>query len=679
VPDSVRTDVPPYPTLFSTIRAGTHTLKNRIIMGSMHTRMEHATDPLARQIAFYAARAEGGVALIISGGHSPNEAGLMEPGAPILNSRDELKIHRAITGAVHDHGAKMLLQILHAGRSARHKSLVGASEIKSPINPLIPRPLTAAELEETIDDFVRCAELAAEGGYDGVEVMGSEGYLINQFTVVRTNNRTDAWGGSLENRIRFPTEIVSRIRARLGRDFMIMYRISALDLVEGGATADEIDALARAVESAGADILNTGIGWHEAAVPTIAYPVPRAAWAFAAARLKFVVQIPVVASNRINTPETAETLLAGGKADLVSMARPMLADPDFARKAREGRRDDINVCIACNQACLDYIFTNRTATCLVNPLACREIEFPARPMTNKLRLAVVGAGPAGLSAAVAAAERGHDVTLFESAGEIGGQLNLAVRIPGKIEFKELLRYFSHQLEHNGVAVKTKTRADAASLIAGGFDRVIIAAGVRPRRPDIAGIDHRSVVMYDDLLSGRAPAGARVAIIGAGGIGFDVAEFLTGDHGETDREVFAAEWGVDAGIRVAGGLTDRREPPKQRSVTMLQRSEARMGARLGKTTGWILRSQLQRRGVRMIAGCHYVGITDEGLALVANGQPQTIAADTVVICAGQDSNRDLTAPLQTAGVPYDVIGGADVAAELDALRAVEQGIRLGRAL
>jgi 2,4-dienoyl-CoA reductase (NADPH2) len=665
-----------YPNLFSPIRAGAHVLKNRVIMGSMHTRMEHLSNPVARQVAFYAARAKGDVALIISGGHSPNEAGLMEPGAPVLVSRDEIPVHRAITNAVHEHGAKMLLQIIHAGRNARHPAAVGASDIKSPIYLFKPRTLSGAEVEETIEDFVRCAELAAEAGYDGVEVMGSEGYLVNQFTVTRTNKRTDAWGGPIENRIRFPSEIVKRVRARLGSDFLIMYRISALDLVEGGATANEIDFLARAIEASGADVLNTGIGWHESAVPTIAYPVPRAAWSFATERLRRLVKIPVVASNRINTPEVAEDLIANGSADLVSMARPMLADPAFARKAREGRRSEINICIACNQACLDYIFTERTATCLVNPMACREIEFAGGRAERPLRLAVVGSGPAGLSATIAAAQRGHDVTLFEADNKIGGQLNLAVRIPGKTEFNELLRYFEKQLLEHGVKVRTGTRVDADALRGGGFQHVIVATGVRPRRPDIPGIGHRSVVMYNDLIAGRAQAGERVLIIGAGGIGFDVAELLTSDASEGGRAAFLAEWGVDSAIQEPGGLRGRPAAGRVRSVALLQRSPTRMGDRLGKTTGWILRGQLKHRGVRMISGCQYVGIDNNGLSIVTNNQPLTIPSDTIVICAGQDSNTELADSLRNSGIPLDVIGGAQLAAELDALRAVDQGTRLG---
>ena len=669
----------PYANLFSPIRVGAHLLRNRIIMGSMHTRMEHMSDPVARQVAFYAARAKGGVALIISGGHSPNTAGLMEPGAPILHSRDDLPTHRAIVKAVHEHGAKMLLQIIHAGRSSKHPQLVGPSEIKSPICPFKPRALTAPEIEETIEDYVRCAELAAEAGYDGVEIMGSEGYLINQFTVTRTNDRTDSWGGDLENRLRLPVEIVRRTRERLGRGFMIMYRISALDLVEGGATAPEIDRQAVAIQAAGADLLNTGIGWHESAIPTIAYPVPRAAWGFATERIRSLVTIPVVASNRINTPEVAEQLIASGTADLVSMARPMLADPDFAAKAEGGRRAEINVCIACNQACLDYIFTERTATCLVNPIACREIEFEPGRTARPRKLAVVGSGPAGLSAAIAAAERGHDVTLFEADDRIGGQLNLAARIPGKTEFNELLRYFAQQVARKGVAVRTSTRADAASLREGGFEHVIVATGIVPRRPDIPGIDHPSVVMYPDLIAGRAQAGERVLIIGAGGIGFDVAELLTAQGSEEDRDTFLAEWGVDARIREPGGLGARPHPVRQRQVTLLQRSASRMGERLGKTTGWILRGQLKHRGVRMLTGCQYLGIADDGLSLVSGGQAQTLAADTIVICAGQDSNAALAGAVEAAGIPVSVIGGAQFASELDALRAIDQGTRLAYGL
>lgn len=664
-----------YPHLFASIRIGAHVLKNRIIMGSMHTRLEHLDNPLARQVAFYAARSKGGVAMIISGGHAPNEPGLMEPGAPLLVDRTDIPTHRAITAAVHEHGAKMLLQIIHAGRNARQSNSVGVSAIKSPIYPFAPRALTSDEIEQTVNDFVRCALLAQEGGYDGVEVMGSEGYLVNQFTVPRTNDRTDKWGGSLENRLRFPVEIVKRIRTELPREFIVMYRISALDLVEGGATGDEIDALARAIEKAGADVLNTGIGWHESSVPTIAYPVPRAAWSFATRRLKSIVSIPVIASNRINTPETAEKLIAEGVADLVSMARPMLADPAFSAKAKAGQRAAINVCIACNQACLDYIFTNRVATCLVNPKAGREIEFDERPPEKLRKVAVVGSGPAGLSASIHAARRGHDVTLFEANDKIGGQLNLASRVPGKTEFRELLRYFGEQLTETGVTVRTATKVSGEFFQNGAYDRVIVATGVLPRKPDIAGIDHAKVVMYDELISGRVVAGERVAIIGAGGIGFDVAEFLTTEAAEPDTDEFMQEWGVDSSIQARGGFLPRARASATRAITLLQRSETKLGERLSKTTGWILRSQLKHRGVRTIAGCRYVCIDDSGLTIEVSGKTELIPADTIVICAGQDSNRTLADELTDMGVQFDIIGGAEVAAELDALRAIDRGTRL----
>ncbi len=664
-----------YQHLFAPIRIGAHILKNRIIMGSMHTRLEHLDNPLARQVAFYAARAKGGVAMIISGGHAPNEPGLMEPGAPLLVDRTDLPTHRAITAAVHEHGAKMLLQIIHAGRNARQPNLVGASTIKSPIYPFVPHALTSKEIEQTINDFVRCALLAQEGGYDGIEVMGSEGYLINQFTVPRTNDRTDRWGGTLENRLHFPVEIVKRIRADLPRDFLIMYRISALDLVEGGATADEIEAQARAVEQAGADVLNTGIGWHESSVPTIAYAVPRAAWGFATRRLKSIVSIPVIASNRINTPETAEQLIASGVADLVSMARPMLADPAFAAKAKAGQRATINICIACNQACLDYIFTDRVATCLVNPKAGREIEFNEGPPEKLRKVAVVGSGPAGLSAAIHAAWRGHGVTLFEADDMIGGQLNLASRVPGKTEFRELLRYFREQLTEAGVTVRTGTKVSGALLRDGAYDRIVVATGVLPRKPDIPGINHAKVVMYNDLISGRVGAGARVAIIGAGGIGFDVAEFLTAEAADSDSNRFMQEWGVDTTILARGGLAVPARAQSTRSITLLQRSETKLGERLGKTTGWILRSQLKHRSVRTIAGCRYIAIDDSGLTIEVRGKTELIPADTIVICAGQESNLTLADELTDMGLRFDIIGGAEFAAELDALRAIDRGTRL----
>ncbi|HTN66537.1 MAG TPA: NADPH-dependent 2,4-dienoyl-CoA reductase [Burkholderiaceae bacterium] len=670
-----------YPLLLSPITVGSHELRNRVIMGSLHTRLENEPDAIPRLAAFYSARARGGVALVITGGTSPNFEGRVEEGAQVLDSAEKLAEHTPIVNAVHEAGAKIVLQVLHTGIYAKHPQIVGPCSTSSPINRRVPRELTTEEVERTVDDFVNCAVLAREAGYDGIEVMASEGYLITQFTVPRTNQRTDKWGGSFENRIRFPLEIVRRTRERLGKDFLIMYRISAIDLVEGGLTGEEVDALARAVESAGADILNTGIGWHESVVPTIATSVPRAAFSFAAARLKKVVGIPVVASNRINMPAIAEEILATGEADMVSMARPFLADPDFVIKAASGRTDEINTCIACNQACLDHIFTDRLATCLVNPKACHETEFSEEPPAVKRRVAVIGSGPAGMACAAAAAERGHQVVLFEASDDIGGQLNIARRIPGKEqEFAELIRYFRKRLDQSGVEVRLGVRAGIEDLARNAIDEVIIATGIKPRTPDIDGADHPKVVGYLDVISGRVQVGERVAIIGTGGIGHDVAELLTAPKSgvATNPEFFDA-WGVDPTIATRGGL---REPVKEtpaRKVTMLQRSTTRPGARLGKSTGWIHRTKLNKRGVPVLIGCTYHKVDDAGLHYSIDGEMHVLLADTVVMCAGQDPEQGLAQALEKAGIKVNLIGGARFASELDAKRAIDEGTRLAYSL
>jgi 2,4-dienoyl-CoA reductase (NADPH2) len=665
-----------YPTMLSPMRVGAHTLRNRVIMGSMHTRLEHESDPDKRQRAFYGARASGGAALIITGGFAPNDAGRLEIGGPALTADDDLAPHRSVVEEVHGHGAKILMQVLHSGRYAKHDRIVGVSDIRSPINARIPRALTDDEIEQTVGDFVACASLAAKAGYDGVEIMGSEGYFINQFTAPRTNSRTDRWGGSIENRSRFSIEVIRRTREALGPGFLIMYRISAIDLVEGGSTAAEIDYLARAVEAAGADILNTGVGWHEAPVPTIAFSVPRAAFGFAVKRLRKAVSIPVVASNRINMPEVAEALLASGDCDFVSMARPMLADPDFVNKAQAGRPQDINTCIACNQACLDFIFSDRTATCLVNPRACRETEFDASPKASK-RVAVIGSGPAGLAAASAAASRGHRVSLFEEQSELGGQIHLARRVPGKAEFNEMLRYFTRQIEQMKVDVRLGTRATGEGLSAEGFDEIVVATGITPRTPEIEGIDHPSVLSYADVILGRVKAGKRVAIIGTGGIGYDVAELLTHrDSGEDPIAHFLNEYGVDPAISSPGGLKKPEPSSSPREVTLFQRRQSRPGSRLGVSTGWILRNRLRGRGVRTIGGVSYDKIDGDGLHYSVNGEGKVLVVDNVVICAGQLPNAGLTDELKRRGLKATTIGGARHAEELDALRAIQEGVRLG---
>lgn len=670
-----------YPTLLQPLTVGHLTLPNRVLMGSMHTGLEEHPDGLSRMARFYAERARGGVALIVTGGIAPNAAGRVMAGARVLSSATEVSGHREITQAVHAEGGRIALQILHTGRYAMLPGAVAPSALRAPISPFTPAALDAAGIEATIEDFVRCAALAREAGYDGVEVMGSEGYLINQFLAAETNHRQDDWGGDYPRRMRFPVEIVRRMRQRVGADFLIIYRLSMLDLVAGGSTAEEVARLARHIEAAGASIINTGIGWHEARIPTIATCVPRGGFSWVTASLRGVVGIPLITTNRINTPEVAERILARGDADMVSMARPLLADPEFVVKARSGRAEAINTCIGCNQACLDQIFSGQLASCLVNPRACREAEFSAPAPARVRRIAVVGAGPAGLACASEAAARGHQVTLYEAAAVIGGQFNLARQVPGKEEFEETLRYFAHQLAVTGVRLQLGLAVDAETLAADGFDDIVLATGVQPRRPAIPGIDHAMVCSYADLLSGKVAPGQRIAIIGAGGIGFDVAEFLSHDptapralDAPEAVHAFLQEWGIARDGR-RGGLGPAAEPSHGRQITLLQRKSGKPGEGLGKSTGWIHRTQLRRRGVHMLAGVDYLGIDDGGLRLTIADQPHRLEVDQVVVCAGQEPCRSLLAPLAALGLRAHLIGGSAEAGELDARRAIEEGTRL----
>ena len=674
----------PYPHLLSPLDLGFTTLRNRVVMGSMHTGLEDRRRRFPALAAFLAERARGGAGLLVTGGFAPNVEGWLAPFGATLATRGAGRAHRQVTGAVHAEGGKIALQILHAGRYGWSPLAVAPSRLRSPISPFTPRALTARGIDRQIRAFVRCAALAREAGYDGVEVMGSEGYLLNQFLAPRTNRRRDAWGGSPAHRQRLPVEIVERIRAAVGRDFILVYRLSVLDLVPDGSSWEETVALARAVERAGATFVNTGIGWHEARVPTIASSVPRAAFAWATARLRGTIGIPVCAANRINSPEVAERLLTEGSADLVSMARPLLADPELVRKAAEGRADEINTCIACNQACLDHVFAGRRASCLVNPRACRETELRLEPTARRKRVAVVGGGPAGLACATALAERGHNVELFEAAAEVGGQLDLARRIPGKEEYRETIRYFRRRLEVTGVRVHLSHRAHAAELVRGAYDEVVLATGVVPRDPRIPGQDHPKVLTYVDALQRRVPVGARVAVIGAGGIGFDVAEFLVQPDGaaEPDLAAWRREWGVADPEEARGGLVERRPGPPARRVWLLQRKATKPGAGLGRTTGWIHRAALAMKQVEVLAGVSYEGIDDRGLAIALGPdrrERRLLEVDHVVLCTGQEPLRDLEAPLRAAGVKVHLVGGADQALELDAKRAIAQASRLAAAI
>src|SRR3954465_6259431 len=643
-----------YPHLFRPLDLGFATLPNRILMGSMHTGYEARPNGIAPLAAFYAERAAGGAALIVTGGFSPNDAGNLGPHRAQFSTSDDAQKHMPIPRAVHEAGGRIVLQLLHSGRYGFHERIVAPSALKSPINPNAPREMTAAEITQTIDEFARAAMLAREAGYDGVEVMGSEGYLITQFLALRTNQRNDDWGGSLENRARFATEIVRRTRAAAGHDFIIVYRISALDLVEGGLSGDEIFQVAKAIEAAGANILNSGIGWHEARIPTIAQAVPRGAFAWATRRLKHAVRIPVVASNRINAPEVAEEILARGDADMVSLARAMLADPAFAAKAQKGDRAGINICIACNQACLDHYFIGEPVSCVVNPRAGRETSLLIRAAPRAKKIAVVGGGPAGLICAATAAERGHAVTLFERDAQLGGQFNLAKVVPGKQEFGESIAYYAERLRRTGVNVLLNQAARADDL--NRFDDVVIASGIDPRKPDIAGISHRTVVTYVDVLTGRAKVGERVAIIGMGGIGFDVALYLAAEREATlERHAFESHWGVSEAADAPGGLAQPAAAKSRRRITMMKRSSTPFGHSLGRTTGWVHRAELARHGVRMMKGVQYRRIDDAGVHILLDGKDTVVEADTVIICAGQTSRRELQG--------QHIIGGAREAGEL----------------
>ena len=668
-----------YPRLLAPLDLGFTKLKNRVLMGSMHTGLEEAPNGFERMAAYFAERAKGEVGLIVTGGVAPNEAGCVAPGAAKLTTEAEVEQHQIITEAVHLADGKIAMQILHAGRYAFHENLVSASDIKAPINFFKPRALDPKQIKQHINDYADCALLARKAGYDGVEIMGSEGYLINQFIVSKTNNRTDDWGGSFENRIRFPVEIVRCVREKVGPDFIIIYRLSMIDLVKKGSSWEEVVALAQKIEQAGVTIINTGIGWHEARVPTIATAVPRAAFTWVTAKLKGQVSVPLVTSNRINTPEVAEEVLTRGDADMISMARPFLADPDFVKKSSEDRGDEINTCIGCNQACLDHIFLGQISSCLVNPRACHETELQYRSATNKKKIAVVGAGPAGLSFATVAAHRGHAVTLFEQSPIIGGQFNMANQIPGKEEFNETLRYYKKQLGLTGVATRLQTKATTERLLEEKFDEVILATGVTPRTPDIEGIDHPKVLSYVDVLLHKKAVCRRVAIIGAGGIGFDVAQYITHQKLSTslDLDAFLKEWGVDKEYHHPGGLLPSRPriPAAVRDVYLLQRKASKIGETLGKTTGWIHRVTLKQRKVLMINGVTYNRINDQGLHITLKDAPKVLEVDTVITCAGQEPLRDLEGELKNAGIPVHLIGGADLAVELDAKRAIDQGARV----
>ncbi|WP_114418091.1 NADPH-dependent 2,4-dienoyl-CoA reductase [Marinospirillum perlucidum] len=666
-----------FPHVFAPLDLGFTQLKNRVLMGSMHTNLEETPGGFERLAAFYGERAAAGVGLIVTGGIAPNDAGVVFQGSAKMTTPEEAAEHRKVTEAVHAAGGKICMQILHTGRYAYSPNLVAPSPLQAPINPFTPKELTDEGVEEQLDAYVKASSLAQEAGYDGVEIMGSEGYLINQFLSLRTNQREDRWGGSFANRSRFAIEAVKRVRAAVGEKFIIIFRLSMIDLVEEGSNWEEVVTLAKAIEKAGASLINTGIGWHESRVPTIATSVPRAAFTQVTQRMKKEVNIPLITTNRINMPEVAEEVLAEGHADMVSMARPFLADAHWVSKAAANKSDEINTCIACNQACLDQIFMGKVTSCLVNPRACHETELVSAPAAQTKKIAVVGAGMAGLSCATQAASRGHEVTLFEKAAEIGGQFNLARQIPGKEEFSETLRYFRKQVELTGVDLKLNTQVTAEQLK--GFDEVVVATGVTPRIPAIPGVDHPKVVTYPEAIRHPENLGQQVALLGAGGIGFDVAELLVKVHerGEPQsKEEFFKEWGVDLDVSQPGGLAQPEKPAAAREVYLLQRKSSKPGKGLGKTTGWIHRAALKAHDVKMLAGCEYLKIDDEGLHLRLDGEVHCLAVDKVVLCTGQEEVQDLYTQLQAQGVSSHLIGGAEVAAELDAKRAIEQGYRLG---
>lgn len=669
-----------YPHMLEPLDLGFTTLKNRVLMGSMHTGLEEVADGHERMAAYFGERAKGGVGLIVTGGIGPNTEGGTHPNTKKLVTDEDIAGHKQITDAVHEHDGKICMQILHTGRYAYSPDQVAPSAIKAPINPFTPRALTDEEIYKQIEDFVFTSVQAQKAGYDGVEIMGSEGYFLNQFIAARTNQREDDWGGSYENRIRLPIEVVRRVREAVGEKFIIIFRLSMLDLVDGGSTAEEVIHLGKAIEEAGASIINTGIGWHEAQIPTIATKVPRAAFTWVTARFRKELSVPVITSNRINTPEVAEEVLARGDADMVSMARPFLADPDFVNKAADNRADEINTCIGCNQACLDHVFGGVMTSCLVNPRACHETELHIVATDNSKKIAVVGAGPAGLSAATTAASRGHQVTLFDAADEIGGQFNIAKQIPGKEEFYETLRYYGKQIELTGVELHLNTKVTAEQLNNGGFDEVILATGISPRMPAIEGIDHPKVLNYLDVIGSKKPVGQKVAIIGAGGIGFDTAEYIThsGESTSTNIPAFMKEWGIDMTFGSRSGIEgiEAQPEPSPREVYLLQRKTTRVGKGLGKTTGWIHRAGLTMKGVRMMPGCDYTHIDDKGLHITVDDNPQVLDVDTIIVCAGQDPLRELVDGLT---LPHHLIGGADEAGELDAKRAINQGTRLAAAM